>query len=54
MGLVNRTKVTISLENGIAEWLEDQADKEDRNKGRIVERLLKEYRDKLENDNKAN
>jgi len=51
MGLVNRTKVTISLENGIAEWLEKEAELEDRNKGRIIERLLKEYKTKLESDN---
>ena len=48
MGLVNRTKVTISLENGIAEWLGEEAEREDRNKGRIIERLLKEYKEKLE------
>lgn len=51
MGLVNRTKVTISLENGIAEWLVEEAEREDRNKGRIIERLLKEYKAKLDSDN---
>lgn len=48
MALVNRTKVTISLDNEIAEWLEKQAEREDRNKGRIIERLLKDYKSKLE------
>jgi len=48
MALVNRTKVTLSLDNDIAEWLVQQAEKEDRNKSKIVERLLKEYKEKLE------
>ena len=48
MALVNRTKVTLSLDNDIAEWLAQQAEKEDRNKSRIVERLLKEYKEKLD------
>jgi len=50
MALVNRTKVTISLDKEIAEWLEKQAEREDRNKGRIIERLLKEYKAKIEDE----
>ena len=50
--VVNRTKITFSLDKDIAEWLALQSEKEDRNKSRIVERLLKEYKAKLEENSK--
>jgi len=49
----DKVKLTFSLENSVLDWLNQRVIEEDRNKGRIVERLLKEYRNKLESDNKA-
>ena len=47
MALVNRVKVTVSLPHDIAEWLQIQADKESRNKNKLVEKIIREYIEKV-------
>lgn len=46
----HRQKITLSIDPDILSWLEKQSEIEDRAKGRIVERLLREYKQKLEEE----